>query len=217
LLHSSDRNEYPSIPAIAPGFFHCHSRRSGYRIWSVRPKFAGKFAPAGRDHSDAQPGGRLLAEDFGLRPGGGGAATQQFLGLACSPAAVVVPSSQILNVMHARLRSWYPVEEFRRPHEQGVPGEVQGTLDSLSSEVRQTTASFDDCAYQAGCHHRVAGHLLDVVSIDRPDPACVVAICKPAVLQPASVYQVGCVVENTREVIKLGEPRADLVAEPKLS
>jgi hypothetical protein len=119
--------------------------------------------------------------------------------------------------MHAGLGSWYPVEEFRRPHEQGVPGEVQGTLDPLSSDMRQTTASFDDCAYQAGRHHRVAGHLVDVVSIDRPDPACVVAICKPAVLQPASVYQIGCVVENACNVIKLGEPRADLVAEPKLS
>jgi membrane protease YdiL (CAAX protease family) len=63
----------------------------------------------------------------------------------------------------------------------------------------------------------VARHLLDVVSIDRPDPACVIAICKPAVLQPASVYQIGCVVENACDLIKFGEPRADLVAEPKLS
>ena len=119
--------------------------------------------------------------------------------------------------MHARLGSRYPVEEFRRSHEQGVPGEIQGTLHPLSSELRQTTTSLDDCAYQARRHHRVAGHLLDVVSIDRPDLAGVISICKPAVLQPASVYQIGCVVENACDVIKLGEPRADLVAEPKLS
>jgi hypothetical protein len=130
---------------------------------------------------------------------------------------MVVPSSQILNVMHAHLGSRYPVKELRWPSEQGVPGEVQGTLDALSSDVRQTTASLDDCADQARSYHRVAGHLLDVVSIDRPDPASVVAICKPAVLQPASVYQICCIVENACDVIKLGEPRADLVAEPKLS
>jgi hypothetical protein len=62
----------------------------------------------------------------------------------------------------------------------------------------------------------VAHHLLGVVGIDRSDPSGVVAICEPAVLKPAKVYQVSGVVENAGDLIKLGEPRADLVAEPKL-
>jgi len=89
-------------------------------------------------------------------------------------------------------------------------------LDGLRSDVRQTTTSLDDCAYQARRHYWVAHHLFGVVGINRPNPSCVVLICKPALLQPAGAYHVGSVVENSSDLIKLGEPRTDFVAEPEL-
>jgi hypothetical protein len=75
----------------------------------------------------------------------------------------------------------------------------------------------DDGAYQAGCDHWVTCHLFGVVGVNRPKPSFAVAICKPAFLQPAGAYQVGGVVENAGDLIKLGKPRTDLVAEPELS
>jgi len=129
---------------------------------------------------------------------------------------MVVPSGEILNVVHPRLRSRCPANQLWRGPDQGVPGQIQGTLHNLGSEPRQTTAGFDDCAYQAGRHNRMAGQLLGVVGVDWSNPSAVVAICKPAFLQPAGAYQVGSVVENAGNLIKLGEPRADLVADPEL-
>jgi hypothetical protein len=90
-------------------------------------------------------------------------------------------------------------------------------LDYLRSDVRQTAAGLNDCAYQAGRNHRVAGQLFGVVCVDGSDASRVIAIGKPAVLQPAGAYQLGCVAENAGDLIKLGEPRADLIAEPELS
>ena len=86
----------------------------------------------------------------------------------------------------------------------------------LRSDVRHTAAGLDDRSYQAGCDDWVTCHLFGVERINRPKPARVVTICKPALLQPAGVYQVGGVVENAGDLIKLGKPRADLVAEPEL-
>src|SRR5512133_1218082 len=129
---------------------------------------------------------------------------------------MVVPASQILNVVYPHLGSGYPADQLWRGLEQGMPGQVKGTLNWLRSDVRHTAAGLDDRANQAGCDHWVTCHLFGVVRINRPKSSRVVAICKPALLQPASAYQVGGVVENAGDLIKLGEPRADLVAEPEL-
>ena len=119
--------------------------------------------------------------------------------------------------MGTDLRRRRAADEFWRGIAQSVPGDVQGALHYLTPYLRQATACLDDGAYQACADHRATLHLLDVVRVDRPDPSAVIAIGEPAVLQPAHAYQVCGIVEQAGNVIKLGEPRAGLVAELELA
>jgi hypothetical protein len=130
---------------------------------------------------------------------------------------MIVPSSELLDVLYADRRGCGPTVQFRAVVEQGVPGEVQRTLDRLGSDLSHAAAGMHDGANQTGTDDRPTPHLADIVGRHGSAPPLVIEVGEPAVLEPSAANHLSCITENTGEDLQLGKSCAGLITQPQLS